>query len=335
MTTATRQRAALLAWLLAAGLARAEPSSPDGDPGETEKAREARTAFDHGRALLDEGRPEEACAAFAESHRMVPTVATLLNLGVCHRRSGRFATAYGFFQKAEAAAALNGDGERVATAERDGAEARALAGTLTFRSAGPVSDDVEVWLDGSLVPRSSWPTRTPLDAGEHGVEVRLRGRIIQVVHISVVDGVPATVDLTPPPAPSGALPKRTVPALSRVPAPAPSRPVPIGSYIAAGVGFASLGVGLAFGLAAWGKYTAAETECPTHRCASTHARDLYDSAQGNATVANVAAGIGAASLVTGFVIYFAHGRDTERRPDMAIVTTSMSGGAGASLRGDF
>src|SRR4051794_28883968 len=62
--------------------------------GETFEAITARKLFLEGRALLERQQFAPACERLERSHKLVPTLGTLLNLGLCHSFSGHLATAH-------------------------------------------------------------------------------------------------------------------------------------------------------------------------------------------------------------------------------------------------
>jgi tetratricopeptide (TPR) repeat protein len=84
---------------------------------------EAEELFQEGRALVDAGQIERACNKFEASHRLDPSVGTLLNLGDCRERLGQVATAWATFLAAESLARQLGDDQRADEAAR---RARAL-----------------------------------------------------------------------------------------------------------------------------------------------------------------------------------------------------------------
>src|SRR5690606_14140042 len=60
----------------------------------------AAVLFREGRDALAAGRTEEACAKFAESHRLDPAAGTLINWAACEEKLGRLASAWEKWQRA-------------------------------------------------------------------------------------------------------------------------------------------------------------------------------------------------------------------------------------------
>ncbi len=55
---------------------------------------EAQDAFERGRKLMKDGDLPAACAAFETSFKLEPATGTLYNLGLCHEKQGRIASAW-------------------------------------------------------------------------------------------------------------------------------------------------------------------------------------------------------------------------------------------------
>src|SRR5580704_14583725 len=91
-------------------------------------AAAAEVLFAEGRRLVNAGDFANACPKFAESERLDPSVATLLNLGACYEKAGRTASAWATFREAISAAQAAKRDDYLQTAQK---RATALEPTLS------------------------------------------------------------------------------------------------------------------------------------------------------------------------------------------------------------
>src|ERR1700735_2048415 len=68
----------------------------------------AETLFEEGRRLMTDGKAAEACPKFAESQKLDPSPATLLNLASCYEKTNRPATAWATYKEGASAASAAG-----------------------------------------------------------------------------------------------------------------------------------------------------------------------------------------------------------------------------------
>jgi hypothetical protein len=145
----------------------------------------AADRFAEGRALLEQGKPEEACGKFSAALELEPDAAgVLLNLGLCNVQQHKLATALRWFRKA----AASGQDEVVAAANQQITTLSSLVPTVRIEAAGAVA------IDGTPAD-----TRDPIeiDAGHH---VATTGGVD--TPFDVEEGARAQViDLRPPPPP--------------------------------------------------------------------------------------------------------------------------------------
>src|SRR5580704_7129436 len=87
-----------------AGIAMAFVASSQVARADGANAPAAEALFAEGRRLVDAGDFANACPKFADSERLDPSVATLLNLGACYEKAGRTASAWATFREAISAA---------------------------------------------------------------------------------------------------------------------------------------------------------------------------------------------------------------------------------------
>lgn len=158
----------LLATLVTMPLAFGSPASAD------EPARNptlAQSLFDQARALMNEGRYDEACPLLAESQRLDPGGGTLTNLAVCLEGAGKLASAHTKFHEALSLAIADRRDDRKKLAEERiaaiGPRLSKLTVTVPAEARVP---GIKVWLDGNELTQVAWGVATAIDGGEHRIE---------------------------------------------------------------------------------------------------------------------------------------------------------------------
>jgi hypothetical protein len=256
----------------------------------------AEALFEDGRALMESGRTEEACAKFAMSLRIEPKLGTLLNLAVCHETTGKTATAWAEFTEARTRAAQSNQPDRVDFARE---HADALAPRLSRISiSAPSGLPYVVTIDDVALNSAGLDTAFPVDPGEHVLVVRAAGRRPFTQQLTVPQGPSLTrvevpdLEIEPPPPPPPPAERVVVP-------PPPPNQLPM--WIAFGTGVAAAAVGTTFGISAFAKRDEGRAECNGDAC-SQKGLDHYDQAT---TFAHVSTAAFAVALVaTGVGVYF-------------------------------
>jgi hypothetical protein len=149
---------------------------------------EAQRLFGEGRSLMQHQQLEAAAERLQRSQSLSPSVAALLNLGLCERLRGRLATARGYYLQAEALAAHQNDLARrdLASTEATGLESQIP--TLTLRVSARPGDPIEIRIDDAPQSREAWGRPIWLDSGEHAVVVRMRGQDVWQEGVQLQDG---------------------------------------------------------------------------------------------------------------------------------------------------
>jgi hypothetical protein len=190
---------ALVICLLAApGGASAQPSADD-------KAL-ATTLFREARALMAEGRTADACAKFAESHRLDPSGGTILNLALCHEKEGKLARSWSEFSEAIALARRDYRADRESEAQEHARnlEPRLSRLTVVVPDAARI-EGLRIESDGRELTPATWSVAIPVDGGDHVVRATAPGRVAWSQAVALADEAgTATVEipalaLAPPP----------------------------------------------------------------------------------------------------------------------------------------
>jgi len=277
----------------AAALGLARPSSAAPDEVSTRRADEL---FREGQRLFDAGKIQEACARFAESRRLDPTLGALLNLANCHEAEGKTASAHAEFDEAAKLAAQRGPAER----EREGLARDHLLAlekktSYVALEIGPGAALAEIKVDGQALDRAAWAAPIPLDPGDHAITFAAPGKKTLSKTVKIAEpgtqklAVPALEDESsglPPPPP---------------PPPDDGRGRRIAGFVAGGVGLVGIGVGSYFGIRAASKQSAAQGHCAGRFC-DPEGLSLDRDAHGSATVSTVLFGVGIAGLAAGAVL---------------------------------
>jgi hypothetical protein len=320
------------AWLCATAHAQDETKTPSQDPTEESvEVLEARELFLRGRKLINEGQSAEACIAFERSQKLVPTIGTLLNLGMCHSDAGRLATAHDYYRQAEVLATLQRDSRRREHAHNEAAALAPRRASLTLRIPVAADAQLDVRVDDAPLPREVWSNPMYIDAGEHRISVETGDHQVWRGSVLIVDGnkhVIVIPEFRPPAAAGGARAEAVSPAqAAEVAAPTSSlvkahpelqhdteglgttRSVALGI---GGAGLAALGAGLVFTLRARSTYDDSSSECRSNDVCSPKGLALRDDAFADANRATVFGIAGGAAVVSAVVLWFV-GKPSEPR----------------------
>ncbi len=261
----------------------------------------AEVLFEQGRALLLEGKVEEACPKLSESLRLDRGIGTMLFLAECWQRMGKTASAWAQFREAETIAANEKDArEKVA---RDRAEKLVpLLSTIVIRVPPEAKvPGLVVQRDGREVGEAVWGTKTPIDPGPHVIAASAPGYKAWEAKV--------TIDAN---ADQGAV---TIPILEKAPVapppPANEAPPSSGTFQKglglglAGVGVIGVAVGTAFGLSAIKKNDRADAHCPSTCDAEGIA--IGERANDHGNISTIGFIAGAVLIAGGAVLFFTAG----------------------------
>lgn len=187
--------------LVTVRVAYAEPDEPKTDP--------TTSLFEEGRALLDAGKPAEACAKFAEALTLAPDqLGIMLNLGLCHEQQDHVASALVWFRRTQARASEQGQPDAEAAAKQRATTLATKVPTIAVvvtSTLGPAS----VTVDGVAIPEID-RKRVEVDAGHHVIEASA-GAIHDREELDIADGEARRIPIVlappappppPPPAPA-------------------------------------------------------------------------------------------------------------------------------------
>jgi hypothetical protein len=275
----------------------------------------------------------EACPKFAESQRLDPGTGTLLNLGVCHEREGKLASAWAEFSEVLTFAQRDGRQDRVQYAkERIAAVEPRLSRLKIELAPGADAPGLEISLDGKVVGRATLGVAIPVDPGPHEIAALAPGKR-PFKSTAVAPEGPGKVAVL-------------IPALEDAPAEAaaPAAPVAVGAsptadrpasdgktqrtvaYVLGGAGIVGIGLGAVFGLNAISKNDESnENGCVGNDC-TPDAAELRKDAQSAGTISTVAFALGGAALAGGVVLLLTAPHGKSESAPTARVSIGPGGG---------
>ncbi|MCU0693503.1 MAG: tetratricopeptide repeat protein [Polyangiaceae bacterium] len=304
----------------------------------------AESLFEEGRALMAAGNYGEACPKLAESQRIDPGGGTLINLGICYEKAGKTASAWGAFTEALAVARKEKRPDRAAFAQERINTLKPLLSHLTVVVSAQVDvEGLAVTLDGQTLARPAWGMPIPLDPGEHQIEVSAPDRHswtqlatlgpnadTQTLEVPVLEQLPTAAPVVPPASqgtPGVAATAATAQHPSRQPRQHAATRSPTLAYVNFGVGIVGLSIGSYFGVKAFSSWGDRNEHCASGVC-DNEAVQLAKDTKRNATVANVAVGLGLVATGVGTYLLVSGPDDEQAR-----ATQSVRWGASVSSTG--
>lgn len=322
-----------LACLLAASAAlNAAPRPLWAQPTSANAAR-ADELFKEGRDLMTAGKPNEACPKFAESQQLDPSTGTLLNLGDCYEKQGRYASAISSFLAASQFAAGRNDPERSGEARRRASQLEAKVSRLVVRVEAQTPGLV-VKQDGAVVDKARLGSEVLVDPGVHVVTAEAAG--YETFHSTIQITAPgktlvAVPALTP-------LPKGVSEASTQAAEQPSGGGRPIAGYVVGGAGVAALGVGAVFGLMALSSWSKSEDYCRENGPCPDRpkAEDAIDKGNGQGLVSTVGFGVGVVGVAVGtYLLFFAPSKKPSAPAGATVGLGLAPAGTGLGVSGRF
>jgi hypothetical protein len=304
------------------------------------------------------GDLERACPKLAESHRQDPATGTLLALALCQEQAGKFASAWANYLAVVARARQDGQAEREQAARERAAALEVRLSRVTVHVERRLRElkGFAVYRDGELLPDAAWGSPIPLDPGPHVLTAEAEGkkpwkviftmgkdRDRKTLRIEALEDARGEPAITPSPTRTRVQPDppRTGPSTATTSSGERSDPqlgpgsLDTASWIVAGAGAATLGVGTWFAL----KANSLDNQSKANgHCSKSAGCDAYGSgknrdalAAGNVATVLFAAGTGLVG--TGVLLHFL-GKRYEATA-LSISPALQSAGASVQVLGRF
>lgn len=296
-------------------------------PALAENKAAAQVLFNAARDAMDSGDYALACGKFEESNRLDPAPGTLLNLGNCEEKRGRFASAW--HRYTEAINMLEEDDRRYTFAQEKAAALESRVPRLTIELEEGAPPEAEVRLNRETVQEFGVPTR--LDPGDYTIVVEAEGYESTTEGVTLAEGDRAAVTVGVGDAiekPSIAAP----PPPAEKPAPAESSSRTLG-YVFGGAGVVTGLTAISFGVLTYQKYLVAKEHCDLDRdeCFNDTGQTAADTG-GNYEIISYALGaVSIASLSIGAYLLLSD----EGPEETALHVGSFDGMQGLRVEGTF
>lgn len=313
----------------------------------------AEALFREGRTLIKQGKLDAGCEKIEQSEKIESSVGTLLNLGDCREKQGRFATAWAAFRKAESMAKLSGsDPKRMLEARRRADRLEDSLARITVQvGARSKAEGLTIKRDGETVDPDLWGTGIVVDPGSHVIVAEAPNAKPWKTEISVGKGgkrwvvvpslepVAEATPATPPPAPP--------PRIVTTPVVPPPSTVVVEQHpvivehtwsttreVAVGLGIAgagAFGAGIYYGHRANTLESQSDAICPEKICGDPEGLHLNHQANDAARNANIFMIAGGAAIAASAVMWFVGGPESETRMAPSVGADHV----GATLSGRF
>ncbi|CAN5115499.1 hypothetical protein BH09MYX1_BH09MYX1_47580 [soil metagenome] len=297
----------------------------------------AESLFEQAMRLMAQQRYSEACPKLAESQRLDPGGGTLINLGLCREKEGKFASAWSAFSEALGLALKDGrkDRESIAREHLATIEPQLIRLVVSVAKETAALEGLEVKLDGSEVRQAAWDVATPVDTGPHWISATAPHKVAWKSEVNVTTQTP-TVTLAVPPledapvaatpgSPGGVTPP---PIAEHTASPAP--------WIVGGIGVASLLVGGIGGILAIVKHGEVTSSCGDATRCTKAAVDAESAANAWGWVANIGLAVGVVGVGVATVLFLTSGSNKPASTQAFVVAPWVGpGGGGLGASGSF
>ena len=214
------------------------------------------------------------------------------------------------------------------------AEVEADLPTVAVKAANLTGDRIEnlnVWVDGALIPRDELERPVVVDAGPHVFRFEAPGfEPVQVEHSMEPEDRALAIEavmhpILKPATPSAALEEH---ALEQKPAPRPTKPFPAAAATLTGVGVVALGGALYFGLSAQHQFNEYQDSCG-HHCSPAQRKSVDT----KALISDIA--LGASALAFGAAAWFFFSAAPDSKASAALGVEPRADGGRMRLRLTF
>jgi hypothetical protein len=301
----------------------------------------AEALFRDARREMKAGNLTAACAKFAESQRLDPSLGTLLNLALCEEKAGRLASAWTKYQEVLDAMAPSDERRKLALERIAALEAQLPRLRITTRGHATAE------LDGIELGAPSLGVDLPVDPGRHLVVFKRKGQT-STREVVLERGGRALVELGPGELPEPSKPQtkprvlqreqlrpRTTSAVSSDPKRGTGTRAPNGAvsdlrrsgFVAAGAGLGALATAGVLTAVALHQRALARQQCPDRVC-SPEGFAALDESGDLFRMADAALVVGVIGVAVGGLLIF---ESTRARVGMTVARGSATAHVAGTL----
>lgn len=292
-----------------------------------DQANTAEDLYRRGLTAFEAQDYVNACPALMESYHIDPLPGALFTVATCELKAGKIATAFRRFGEfinlinSLAPAQQQQQSTRRAVAEQQRRDLSMDLPYIRIAWQGASPSDVQIYLNGTLLPPESIGIEFAVDPGEQVVEQRRAGRALSTQRVVIAKGERKAVtlvvqDLAPP---------------QRIPTGPIRQPVTTShalAYSIAGVGIVGLTLGSVTGVLAVHEKGIVNDECKGTIC-SARGKRAADFGKADGLVSTVGFGVGIAGLAISTVMLLRPSRPASsaadyRLPALAVTPRSIT-----------
>jgi hypothetical protein len=218
MHLAPRATAALS---LCLGLAVLAPSLPVAAQPSPSSKEEARSRYERGKQLYEEGAFDAALIEFQRAYDLAPSYKILYNIGQVHRQRNDYASALRVFERYLKEGGADIDAKRKAEVDKEIAQLKGRVATLQITTNIP---GAEILVDDEPVGKTPLPQGVLVNSGKRKITASKEGRVpvSKIINVAGSDTMKIALDLVESsgggPAPTSTASPSSPPASSGAPA---------------------------------------------------------------------------------------------------------------------
>ncbi|MCP4751050.1 MAG: tetratricopeptide repeat protein [Proteobacteria bacterium] len=303
-------------------------------PAFADQDEEARSQYQRGKELFDEGKYTEAAIAFQRAYELRPSFKILYNIGQVENENGEYARALDAYTRYLKEGNEEIPADRKAQIEKEIERLKSLVGTIQVVGA---DENAVLMVDGRRLAVAPFEEPVMVKLGEHEVLVKSSGREVfrEIMRVAGGQELIVEVEVLTTPVPAAEAQPASTPVTDTSPG---SRGLKIAGVITLALGgAAAIGAGVTGGLAL-GKKNELKDNCPQNDggeniCPPDQSKQL-ETARTMATLSTITTVVAGVAITTGVILLVVGSKKSEERSVQVRATTTPES-AGFIITGRF